>query len=605
MKIYRLIIIVTTFVWTILAGDAFSASKDELMELEAKDVPAIELKLKLEANKSLHLRNLGRYYFKADNLNEARKCGVRLLEIAKEKDDRDFSEMWGRYILGAVETAEGDTQNAIMNLEIARSIAEAQSDNYALSLIYNSLGLHYMFNNNDPFTATNYYYQSIEAARKEKNLRLEAPLLANLAAAYFTMEDPSGLRLAEQAVELSEKFDSSFTIKPRIILAQTYILADSTAKARKILEKIHSNESKTVRKNFDSTLKYLEAMLNEKEGFEDEAIATYRDMLKTEGGDPSWVASISLSLATALEKKRQFSEAIEILENALSNSRKSNVHIHSSRVMKTLIRMYANAGLKNKAIAMGEEYMAYSDSIYTIGHHKTLQENRIRHEVYTKQREIDEQKILLSSKSHKILVLAIVIGLLSMLLIIVFYSIRKRERLYKTIVARNSEFLLRDKQQAEEIEMLRQKIDQNIDQHTPSTSADKTFKSEDEANKELMERFTSLMENNAGYADPHITIASVAKVLGTNRTYLSKAINAATGKTFLQTINEYRMRHAVEVISDKSSDIPLKQLAADLGYNSMSTFYTSFNNYTGMTPAKYREQVRRYSEEINTKQPES
>lgn len=501
MKIYRSIIILTTIVWTMLAGNAFSASKEKLMELEARDVPAIELKLKSEANNSLLLRNLGRYYYKTDNLSEARKCGVRLLEIAKEKKDRDFSEMWGRYILGAVETVEGDTQNAIMNLEIARSIAEAQSDNDALSLIYNSLGLHYMFNNNDPFTATNYYYQSIEAARKEKDLRREAPLMANLAAAYLTMEDPSGLRLAEQAVELSEKFDSNFTIKPRIILAETYILTDSTAKARKILEKIHSNESETVRKNFDSILKYLEAALKEKEGFEDEAIATYKDLLQTEDSDPSWIASLSLSLATALEKKRQFSEAIEILENALSNSRKSNVHIHSSRVMKTLVRMYAKAGFKDKAIAIGEEYTAYSDSLYTIGHHKTLQENRIRHEVYTKQREIDEQKILLSSKSHKIVVLAIVIGLLSVLLIFVFYSIRKRERLYKTIVARNSEFLLRDKQQAEEIEILRQKIDQNKDPYTQSTSANKTLKSEDEANKDLMERFTSYMENNAGYAD--------------------------------------------------------------------------------------------------------
>ena len=604
MKIYRSIIILTSIVWTMLAGDAFSASNDNLMELEAKDVPAIALKLKSEPDNPVLLRNLGRYYFKADNLNEARKCGVKLLEIAKEKDDRDFAEMWGRYILGAVETIEGDTQNAIMNLEIARSIAEAQSDNDALSLIYNSLGLHYMFNNNDPFTATNYYYQSIEAARKEKDLRREAPLLANLAAAYLTMEDPSGLRLAEQAAELSEKLDSGFTIKPRIILAETYILADSTAKARKILEKIHSNESKTVRKSFDSTLKYLEAMLNEKEGFEDEAIETYTDLLKTDGGDPSWIASVSLSLAKALEKKRQFSKAIEILENALSNSRRSKVHIHSTKVMKALVRMYAKAGLKDKAIAIGEEYTAYSDSLYTIGHHKTLQENRIRHEVYTKQREIDEQKILLSSKSHKIVVLAIVIGLLSVLLIFVFYSIRKRERLYKTIVARNSEFLLRDKQQAEEIEILRRKIDQNNDQYTSSTSANKTLKSEDDANKDLMERFSSYMENNAGYTDPHITIASVAKELGTNRTYLSKAINAATGKTFLQIINEYRMRHAVEIISDRSSDIPLKQLAADLGYNSMSTFYTSFNNYTGMTPAKYREQVRRFSEEINTEETE-
>ena len=608
MKTYRTIVIITAIIWSLLTGDFFSASKERLEEVDATEIPSLEQKIKSNPDDPIILRGLGRYYFRSENFKDARKCGIRLLEIAERKGDREFSEMWGRYLLGTVESVEGDTQNAIMNLEIARSIAESQEDNDALSLIYNTLGLHYMFNNNDPFTATNYYYQSIEAARKEKDLRREAPILANLAAAYLTMEDPSGLRLAEEAVELSERFDSNFTIKPRIILAETYILADSTVKARQILEKIHSQESETVRKTFDSTLKYLNAVLTEKEGFKDEAIMIYKDLLINKVSDPSWIASVSLSLASALEKKGLFSEAIEILESALSNSRRSKVQIHSSKMMKALVRMYAKAGQKDKAIAMGEEYRAYSDSLYTIGHHKTLQENRIRHEVYTKEREIDEQKMQLSSKNHKIVVLAIVTGLLSVLLIFVFYSIRKRERLYKTIVARNSEFLLRDRQQAEEIESLRLKLEQQDNDKTPETeplNVDKPIRSDDNTNRELMERFTSYMENKKGYTSPQITIASVAKELGTNRTYLSKAINAATGRTFLQIINEYRMRHAVEIISDKTSDIPLKQLAADLGYNSMSTFYTSFNNYTGMTPAKYREQVRRISEDFTSEDKES
>ncbi|MDE6022664.1 MAG: helix-turn-helix transcriptional regulator, partial [Muribaculaceae bacterium] len=250
---------------------------------------------------------------------------------------------------------------------------------------------------------------------------------------------------------------------------------------------------------------------------------------------------------------------------------------------------------------LGEEFLAYNDSLYTIGHNRTLQENRIRHEVYTKEREIDEQKLQLAAKNHKITVLAIGLGLLTLLFIFVFSANRKRDKLYKTIVARNSEFIKRDRQLTDEIESLRKNMNGNRKEEItgPLNSNPKTPKSDEEANKDLMERFISFMENKKGYADPQVTLASIAKELGTNRTYLSKAINAETGKTFLQIINEYRMRHAVEVISDTNSDIPIKQLAADLGYNSMSTFYTSFNTYTGMTPAKYRDQVRRMSSESN------
>lgn len=93
------------------------------------------------------------------------------------------------------------------------------------------------------------------------------------------------------------------------------------------------------------------------------------------------------------------------------------------------------------------------------------------------------------------------------------------------------------------------------------------------------------------FTDPGITINQVADMLGTNRTYLSKAINESTGKTFTQLVSEYRIHEAIALVSDLEQNLPLKVIATTVGFNSLSTFYSAFQSVTGMPPARYRAQL--------------
>lgn len=109
---------------------------------------------------------------------------------------------------------------------------------------------------------------------------------------------------------------------------------------------------------------------------------------------------------------------------------------------------------------------------------------------------------------------------------------------------------------------------------------------------DLMTHFTTEMIENHLFTDPSLTVASMADRLGTNRTYLSKAINETTGKSFTQLVNEYRIRQAIAEISDLAANKPLKQIAVEVGFSSLSTFYNTFQASTGMTPARYRSQLK-------------
>ena len=99
------------------------------------------------------------------------------------------------------------------------------------------------------------------------------------------------------------------------------------------------------------------------------------------------------------------------------------------------------------------------------------------------------------------------------------------------------------------------------------------------------------MKTEHSYRQRDLTVEKVAKMIGTNRTYLSKAINEKTALSFNYYINSYRIQEAVWLLSDPGNDIPLKTLSYELGFHSLSTFYKLFNDVVGMPPSKFREKA--------------
>ena len=193
---------------------------------------------------------------------------------------------------------------------------------------------------------------------------------------------------------------------------------------------------------------------------------------------------------------------------------------------------------------------------------------------------IDEQRLELVRDRYKIAVLVICVIAVLGLLLLTYSNYRKKDRLYRAIVTQNSECIKREQLLLEQIERTRKS------RETASAPPLPTDKAAD-----LMAGFTSLMMERKLFCDPSITVGTVAELLGSNRTYLSKAINESTGKTFTQLVNEYRIREAVALISDLEANLPLKQICFDVGFQSLSTFYSSFQAATGMTPARYRAQI--------------
>lgn len=90
------------------------------------------------------------------------------------------------------------------------------------------------------------------------------------------------------------------------------------------------------------------------------------------------------------------------------------------------------------------------------------------------------------------------------------------------------------------------------------------------------------------YLDPEISLISLAKSLGTNRTYTLKAISDRYNCSFSDYVNSHRIRYATALMSHTpKKDIVLKNIAAQSGYTSSSSFHRNFELFTGRTPSEW------------------
>ncbi len=88
------------------------------------------------------------------------------------------------------------------------------------------------------------------------------------------------------------------------------------------------------------------------------------------------------------------------------------------------------------------------------------------------------------------------------------------------------------------------------------------------------------------YLNPRLKLSDVARLVGTNRTYLSAYFNRDNGATFFDFVNDWRVDFAKQQLSQ--TDDTLYVVAERSGFNSLSTFRRAFEQRNGCTPAKWR-----------------
>jgi len=101
-----------------------------------------------------------------------------------------------------------------------------------------------------------------------------------------------------------------------------------------------------------------------------------------------------------------------------------------------------------------------------------------------------------------------------------------------------------------------------------------------------IDRISEVLKYIERHYDQPITIEEASKLLNVNYSYFCKLFKQATGQSFIQYLNYYRVVVAKQLLVDSSKNIT--EVMLESGFSSLSYFDRVFKRFCGCTATKFR-----------------
>lgn len=104
-----------------------------------------------------------------------------------------------------------------------------------------------------------------------------------------------------------------------------------------------------------------------------------------------------------------------------------------------------------------------------------------------------------------------------------------------------------------------------------------------------IEQLRNFMVEKEPFLEPSLTIQELANQLEIPVRELSVLINHHINQHFFDFVNEYRIKKAMTILKDPTKkELTILEILYEVGFNSKSSFHTSFKKYTNQTPIEFR-----------------
>ena len=110
----------------------------------------------------------------------------------------------------------------------------------------------------------------------------------------------------------------------------------------------------------------------------------------------------------------------------------------------------------------------------------------------------------------------------------------------------------------------------------------------------ILMKVLTLFENDKIYLRSCITIQDVANIIGTNRTYISSAINEYSHQNFCSFVNQFRLNELEKILA-ANKDIPFYQLAEQTGFGSVDSMKRAIRIKHNLSLAEWKAEIIRKS----------
>lgn len=497
-----------------------------------------------------------------------------LLKHARSTSDKRLADIAATYLYYAWQNSNCTDSLPLLQSDIDR-ISTEDTVTFIGLLANNIAAINAINTSLDYSAALDHFNKGFRIAKAQKDTVNMAVFLSNIAYIYLIREDRSGLEAAHEAYDLSLR------------CGQTHIQINAITNLADLL---------LLCKDYDDALRYTREALN----------------LNDQTAIDSYKSNIYIIRACALqglgrgkEAREEFYRAQEHLDDAEAeinarywlelgswqlsegdcdgaiNSYRRGLGIKGCspekkrQILLCLSQAYSQCLSDTDALRCYKLYHKLSDSLSVSQKEKDFNLLRMKYEQVEYQQQLTRKQLTIERNNKTIITIVAALLLITVTAASLWVLYRKQSQMYRQIVEQHRQHLQREEKIREE------------------SRARQETGTDDSKERELYARIEDLMTSRSIYRQNDISLDRLAEILESNRSYVSKVINRFSGMNFISYINYKRIEEATKILSDTRDDTPLKKLADDLGFNSISTFYRVFQKEIGCPPSRYREEIRR------------
>jgi len=366
-------------------------------------------------------------------------------------------------------------------------------------------------------------------------------------------------------------------------------------------------------KDYDRADEYLQAILQ----------VNYTGVNK-EQNDGIWRGIVYGNLGGNMFLRGEYDKAIELYKQSLDESIKYGEYGYATHIVVFLADIYTRKNNLTQAkhyIDLAWEIAIKHESSPRWGWHyyevmsmyyaasgnfqksriymdSTLQTQRERNERYNASMllrlEQNEQALqferLTKEEERRVyfqrllLIISIAFILISILLIFLFIVYRRRNATYRALVHKSQQWAQIQSETDNNEEKLPE--EQLLNEAEVLQSETEAQKPPDQTDLFIMKEIERMMTDEKLYKEVSLTVDLLAQKLGMKPYNVSIAINKCTQKNFNTYINEFRIKEAIILLSQKK--LTVDRIAFECGLNDRKNFYRVFKKMTGLSPTEFR-----------------
>ncbi len=285
------------------------------------------------------------------------------------------------------------------------------------------------------------------------------------------------------------------------------------------------------------------------------------------------------NLGELYKTSNNIDKSLNFFNKSVTISEKFHIATLLKKVYYSLFEIYFQKNNTNTALEYHIKYLRIKDSLFTIEKERTFQNIMIAYETEKKEQQIIslnkenelKQETIAKQKQIKYYLLLFLFFIFIIAIIFLLLFIQKNKMLLKLV------------QQNKAIIVAEQELGVNIDNKEKFNNYNL-----DNTKENLAEKLLISMEKQQVFLNKDITLSLLAKKLNTNTSYLSKTINEIFDSNFNNFINDYRIKYACILISNKEYErFTINSISKKSGFNNNTTFIAAFKKNTGVTPSFY------------------